>query len=195
MKKLSVFVLVLCLVCSCVWAFPGKAASSGNSSVESSETKETSEQLWEEVQKSANSYETEQNEMSEELSTLLADLQNSSRLTKSGLSELISKLEVLQEDIEAVNADSRAKDEQIKALASKAYGFHFYANAGAVLGFKNTFPTLGAVLNLGVKFGAGWTVGTGLQYQLMTFDEDGKHFDYHWNIDKLSITATVGFEW
>ena len=194
MRKLSVFVLVLCLVCSCVWAFPGKA-SSGNSSSESSVKEETSEELWEEVQKSLNCSETEQSEMSQELSTLLEDLQNSSRLTKSGLSELISKLEALQEDIETVNADSRAKDEQIKALASKAYGFPFYANAGAVLGFKDTFPTLGAVMNLGVKFGAGWTIGTGLQYQLITFDDEGKHFDYHWNIDKLSITATVGFEW
>ena len=196
MKKLSVFLLVLCLVCSCVWAFPGKK-SSEESAPESSpvaeETPATSEELWEEVQSQISS-EIEQNEMSEALSNLLEDLQSNSRLTKSQLSELILRLEELQSDVEIVNADSRAKDEQIKALAAKAYGFHFYANVGAVVGFKDAKPTLGGVLNVGFKFGGGWTVGTGIQYQLMTFEE-GKKFDFSWNIDKLSITATMGYEW
>lgn len=195
MKKLSVFLLVLLLVCSCAWAFPGKK-SSEESAPESSPVEEapvTSEELWEEVL-SQTSSETEQSEMSEALSNLLEDLQSNSRLTKSQLSELILKLEALQSDIEVVNADSRAKDEQIKALANKAYGFHFFANAGAVVGFKDAKPTLGGVFNIGIKFGGGWTMGTGIQYQLMTFEGE-KKFDFSWNIDKLSITATMGYEW
>lgn len=194
MKRLSVLLLVLLLVSSCVWAFPGKS-SSGKSVTESSEkpVEETSEELWDKVQSQISS-EIEPSETSEALSNLLEDLQSNSRLTKSQLSELILKLEELQTDIEIVNADSKAKDEQIAALASKAYGFHFYVNGGAVLGFKDAKPTLGAVLNVGVKFGGGWTAGTGAQYQLITFDSD-KKFDLSWNIDKLSITATVGYEW
>lgn len=55
-------------------------------------------------------------------------------------------------------------DEQIAELAKKATGFHFYVNGEAVLGFKNVMPTLGAVVNLGVKFGGDRTASTGVQY-------------------------------
>lgn len=193
MRKLSVLCLALLLVCSCAWAFPFSKASSGKSGAESSEApQESSEELWDKVQSQISS-ETEQSGTSEALSNLLEDLQSNSRLTKSQLSELISKLEELQSDIEIVNADSRAKDEQIAALAKKANGFHFFVNGGAVLGFKDAKPTIGAVANVGVKFGGGWTAGTGVQYQVLSFDSENK-FDLSWNIDKLSITATIGYE-
>lgn len=191
MKRLSVSLLVLFLVCSCVWAFPKKEASSKSSEVSS---QETVEQLWEEVKQSASSSETAQSETSEALSSLLDDLSNSSKLTKQQLSELISKLEGIEADIEVVNADSRAKDEQIAVLLKKAKSVKFFTNFGAVVGFKNAVPTLGAVVNLGVKFGNGIQIGTGAQYQIASFSTD-KILDVSWNIDKLSLTTTIGYEW
>lgn len=190
MKKLSLFLLVLLLGACCVWAFPFSKNSQEKSGSTSS-TEETDD-LWDQVQSQISS-ETGPAETSQALSNLLEDLQDNSRLTKTQLSELISKLEVLQEDIDTVNADSRAKDEQIAELSKKANGFHFYVNGGAVLGFKNTLPTLGAVCNVGVKFAGGWTAGTGVQYSIVTFGGD-KKFDFGWDIDKLSITATFGYE-
>ena len=141
---------------SFVWAFPKSGKSSENSEASSVEqTVQTSDQLWEEVQKSVESSETARSETSDALSNLLEDLSDNSRLTKQQLSALISQLEVIEEDFKVMAADSEAKDKTIEALAKKANSVKFFVNAGGVIGFKNSVPTLGAVGNFGIKLGNG----------------------------------------
>lgn len=180
---------------SFVWAFPKSGKSSENSEASSVEqTVQTSEQLWKEVQKSVEPSETAQSETSEALSNLLEDLSDNSRLTKQQLSALISQLEVIEEDFKVMAADSEAKDKTIEALAKKANSVKFFVNAGGVIGFKNSVPTLGAVGNFGIKLGNGMQFQTGVQYQFITLGENRK-IDLSWDLDKLSIAATVGYEW
>lgn len=145
---------------------------------------------------------------SEKLSTLLGDLQSNSRLTSKQLTDLISQLELIQSDFDMVATDSASKEEIIstiqqlnqkqaddiaylKGMYDRESGTKFFANVGAVLGFKAAQPTFGATAEMGMRIGNGLTIGFGGQYILF----ENQTFSPAWNIDKLSITGKVGWEW
>ena len=217
-KRIVTLLLVLLLACACAWAFPKKESSPSLST--SSAPKEsvttapvpqaqaavsTSQEVTQVLEQSCVS---EPDKTSEALSTLLGDLQSNSRLTSKQLTELITQLEKIYSDFELVANDSTVKEEIIatikemnqkqaddiayfKGLYDKEASTKFFANVGAVLGFKSLLPTIGVSAEMGLRIGSGFTIGVGAQYTLF----EGTQFKPEWDLDKLAITGKIGWEW
>lgn len=228
-KKFLLLFLVLVLVSSCAWAFPKKVESSKPSLVESvkdlvmppksTESVTMKEQAPAPVVEELSPVtqtpvlapvsETEPDKVSQELLSLLEGLNDSSRLTKGQLLELIYQLETIQSDFELVAQDSAVKDDiiaqiqetnakqaddiaYIKGKYEKEIGTKFFANVGGVLGINDMMkPVLGVTGEMGLRFGKGLTLGVGAQYMLF---EDWK-FKPVIDLRKLTVTGSIGWEW
>lgn len=221
MKKIIVLCVILSLVCFSLSAFPsfGKPSEKEEIPVQEAPTLEIVEELppveapQEAVEPSEEAKQVEELQkdlatMSETLRSLQAEVDSTKVMTSGKKDEIDSLVGQIASDVEIVLADLDEKEAIITELAEansaqadqiaylqgkydKEISTKFFANAGVAIGFKGNAPTWGVTGNLGLRFGKGLLVGTGVQYMVGTFTD--KPFDL--GIDNLSINVTIGWEW
>lgn len=130
--------------------------------------------------------------LTESLKLQLESLKSENQITDAQYDEVLASLNDLASK-NATQADQIAYDSGYKAGIASKDKTKFFANAGFVLGFENSSPTWGITGNLGMKFGKGFMVSTGISYMLGDFV--GKPFYTSWDIDNLTISLTAGWEW
>ena len=178
------------VACSCVWAWPTKATKDAAApEAVAVEVKEAQTS-----QNSPDSSVTEQQQINESLNKLLEILNGSKYLMgASKIEDVLVGVEAVSSDIALQNALIEAQNTQItdlKGQLKKATRTKFFADMGVVLGFQDAL-SYGVVGDLGMKTG-GVMVKTGLQY---TLGNTAVGFAPAWDIRKMSVTATVGYEW
>lgn len=178
-KAFVVFFVVCLLASSSVWAIPGIKKPA--------ETPEVPDVLV--VTDTTGNSESAQSAKyvtSEELLEIL---------NKSGWVLGGSKIEKLQEGVEAISKTNLEQNLEIARLAAalkKEQSTKFFADFGAAFGFRSEMVQYGIVGDMGIRFGKGLMVKTGAQYMVGDF---GKLELPTWSIENLSLTATVGWEW
>ena len=174
-KRLFVFALVLVLGLAQVFAWPTKATSAP---VESVKTEE----------KSANPSLEMQNDVSTKLTETSANLENKVVVAGADLNTLKSDMVSLSSSVSALIADNR----DLQARLAAETGTKYFMDFGMLFGFKEKAMKVGAVGEMGIRFGKGLLVKTGIQYSAF---EIGKIELPQFTIDDLSMTLTVGWEW
>lgn len=220
-KKLSTFLVVLLVASCLLSAFPSskKPLEVKEAPVQEVPTTETVEESLQQeapqevVEPSEEVKRVEELEhdlatMSETLKSLQSEVDSTKVMTSGKKEEIDSLVGQIASDVEIVLADLEEKEAIIAELAEansaqadqiayiqgrydKELATKFYANVGGVIGFKGNAPTWGVTGNIGLRFGKGLLIGTGVQYMVGTFT--AKPFDL--GIDNLSINVTVGWEW
>ena len=187
-KRCFMFCVVLALALVQVMAWPWDA-------------KET-KVLFETEQSPAVAVENSQNPSSEEPKTASADFSEISTKLDGKLVVVGNDLVTLKEDVNSMAsalailiADNRALNDSLEEMTGKyekANGTKFFADLGAAFGFKSERVQLGAVGDMGIRFGRGFMVKTGVQYMVCDF---GAWKMPEWSIENLTVSATIGWEW
>ena len=128
----------------------------------------------------------------ESLKTQLDSLKGVNAISDEMYSEALTSLNNLAEKNTTLSDENAYNSGYIAGLEKKERQTKFFANTGVVLGFSNSMPTWGVTGNMGIKLGRGLMVGTGLNYMIGDFTSP---VDLVWDLDKLSINATIGWEW
>ncbi len=169
-KRFSIFSLVLLLVCSWLWAFPGRQKASG-----------TETAIVEEPQISA--VEEEKNTSGTLLESILIQSQASSKkdvtLTQMEIQAIERELAEAKDDLAVLEKISKEKDEAINKLtqvnnnqadriaaAEAEQGTKPYMLASAIMGFEDNEPTIGVGATLGLRIGNSMMVEAGADYSL-----------------------------
>lgn len=128
----------------------------------------------------------------ESLKTQLDSLKGVNAISDEMYSEALSSLNNLAEKNTALSDENAYNSGYIAGLEKKEKQTKFFANVGGVIGFNNSIPTWGVTSNIGLKMGHGLMIGTGLSYTIGDFTTP---VELKWDLDKLSINATIGWEW
>lgn len=198
-RKLSVFLLVLLVVSCCVWALPGakKATAIQEEVVVEGGVQETSTSQDLQSQSLPETTETltTLNELMEYLKKNNFILGNQQI---GNVAEKVEKaIENVSSDIDITNTLLLAQQEQIEALKKDALSTRFFADFGVAVGFKEDDIRLGMLGEMGIKFGKGWLLKTGVQWmavdgsQIKTLFKTAPSF----KIEDMTITCTFGYEW
>lgn len=175
------FAVVCLLASSCVWAIPGAKKSVAPEPQE--------QQVVHAVTLTTETSESEATEKSisyEELSAIL---------NKAGWfigGSTIDKISAGVDAIQATNDEQNAEIARLAAALKKEQSTKFFADFGAAFGFQAEKVQYGVTGDMGIRFGKGLMVKTGAQYMLGNV---GKLETPHWDIEDLSLTCTVGWEW
>lgn len=209
--------LVLLLVCSCAWAFPGRAKASGPEPeatqagslqipeqpevilpVETTITSEQTSKLSEILPVSSEvAAVPEQSTESVAIdSDLLADLIDQ-RLDKilTGVNDAegyTNDIEAEKAEIAAANAAQADEIARKDALLKKEQGTKAFGKINGVLSFENNLPVFGAGASLGLRFGRGLLIEVGANYMIGNLIT-APVLDL--SLDRLSIIASIGWEW
>lgn len=155
---------------------------------------------------------TSLDKLTQDLKALSTTAQNSmltSSEVKQGLIELqnnwesYKKLEEVEDEalysaLDAISALESSNSEQADNIArlterlDSATSTKAYGRVGGVIGFDNLEPIWGITGALGVRFGESFLTEVGASYMLGSFT---KPIDLTPSLDKLQISASVGWEW
>jgi len=183
-KRLSILLVVLLVVSSFVWALPGAKKTT--------EVVAQSEPATSTSADSLNSTESEAKEISTSLTELLKLLENKTALWGSQIEAVKEAATDVSYDVNMSNALNLTLTEQVDSLKKELNKTRFFVDFGVAFGFKEKAITYGAVADMGMKFGKGFIVKTGVQYMVGDFS-DIKNVS--WSLDNLTVSATVGWEW
>lgn len=185
-KRYAVFFVVFLLVCSSAWAIPGiRKPSEEKPSAESTSEVIIIENSESEANVKYVSY--------EELSKIL-----NGRIEILGterIDTILTTVDKLEQTVKEQNEEIARQDQEIaevKAAYAKEMGTKYFADLGAAFGFKDTKVQYGFVGDMGLRFGKGLMVKTGVQYMV---GDLGQWKAPSWSIDNLTVSATVGWEW
>ncbi len=128
----------------------------------------------------------------ENLKTQLENLKGVNKISDEQYDEVLSDLNRLASNNASMADENAYSKGYIAGLEERERQTKFFANAGAVIGFEDKLPTWGITGNMGMKFGRGLMIGTGINYMLGDFSHP---IDLKWDLDNLSINATIGWEW
>lgn len=188
-KKLSIFLLVLLVASSFAWALPGAKkttqAATPTAVVEVPETSTSAES-----QSSTESVPSETSTNSEELLALME--KNDYLWGADDIKEVKSIVEDIALDIEVSNAINAAQTDQIDSLKKELKATRFFADAGVAFGFTEGGINYGVAGDMGIKFGKGLITKVGVQYMLGNLTDIT---NLQWNIENMTVQATVGWEW
>ena len=141
----------------------------------------------EQVTATQNSSEVMQNEQSEDSQKTLTSLDG--KVVIFG-----SELETVKKDVEDVQSAMALliqKNEILENNLKKANGTKFFADTGIAIGFGEESIQCGLTADIGTRIGGSFMVKTGVQYMIGSFGA----FDLGWDLKKLTVNATVGWEW
>ena len=105
-----------------------------------------------------------------------------------------SELETIKKDMEDVQVATDLliqKNAMLEESLKKANGTKLFADVGIAIGFGDDSIKYGITGDVGTRFGKSFMVKTGIQYMLGSF---GK-VDFGWNLQNLTVNATIGWEW
>lgn len=105
-----------------------------------------------------------------------------------------SELETVKKDVEDVQSAMALlvqKNEILENNLKKANGTKFFADAGVAIGFGEESVQYGLTADIGMRFGGSFMVKTGVQYMVGSFGA----IDIGWDLKKMTVNATVGWEW
>ena len=105
-----------------------------------------------------------------------------------------SELETVKKDVEDVQSAMELlvqKNEILENNLKKANGTKFFADAGVAIGFGEESVQYGFTADIGMRFGGSFMVKTGVQYMVGSFGA----IDIGWDLKKMTVNATVGWEW
>ena len=105
-----------------------------------------------------------------------------------------SELETVKKDVEDVQSAMELlvqKNEILENNLKKANGTKFFADAGVAIGFGEESVQYGLTADIGMRFGGSFMVKTGVQYMVGSFGA----IDIGWDLKKMTVNATVGWEW
>ena len=229
-KKLLTLLVVLLVVCSCVWALPGAKKTNQVTTAESTQqtqeltspdsldlsqkkTTETSRdskstEIASTVQPEKKVAETEkesQNSLAsleesyktavttDKLNELLTLVEKSNLILGAEKIDTVSKgLTDISQDLEMNSALIAAQSSQIESLKKELKATRFFMDAGVAFGFKENGLNYGVVGDMGIKFGAGFLTKVGVQYMLGDLSDIKS---LKWNLENMTVSATIGWEW
>ena len=187
-RKYFMFFVVLVLVLAQVSAWPTKTekpAPAQVTEVSPVEAEENSVSPSSETQKT----------VSTDYSEILTKLDSQKVVLGSDLQTLKDDVGAMASAMAVLVADNRALNDSL-AAAQKKYADEmktkYFADFGASFGFKESKILYGGVAEMGLRFGRGLMVKTGANYLI---GEVGKLELPSWNIEQLTLTCTVGWEW
>ena len=105
-----------------------------------------------------------------------------------------SQLETVKKDVEDVQSAMAlliAKNEELETSLKKANGTKFFADFGVAVGFGEASVMYGLTGDIGMRFGGSFMVKTGVQYMVGSFGS----LNLGWDLKKMTVNATVGWEW
>lgn len=194
LKKCFMFCVVLVLALGSVMAWP-VTLKKPTTIVETINGKATeSEVILNEI--STNSTNSSESTVTPEVVAVVVDediveLETKKKLSGDELEEFKVKYADLKND---VNALIRQNDELVadntKLLKEKKS--KFFADLGLAFGFEDKALMYGFAGDIGMRFGSSFMGKIGATYMFGSF-ADIKNIG--WNIDKLTVSATVGWEW
>lgn len=222
-KALLVSLLLLCVVVSQLAAWPirseRKEASQTPVASQAYTVPSTAQVQTAQQTPSTSSSKESASELREQLSALQEDLTSSKKVTqgmRDDFADLIAafqsyisledvedslavdnsgKLDKVQgqlSDVLIKNAEQADRLAEIASALEKERGTKFFARVGGVIGFSDLMPTWGVSTSLGVRFGKGFLVEAGAQYMIGDFVSMPTIKP---DLDKLQLTASVGWEW
>lgn len=171
-RKLSIFLLVLLVACSSLWAFPGRVTAS-----RATETTDTLEaEVLPEVQ-SQDSGTLPEAASTEPLTSSVTDqvmekVAQGRRLTASDAAALTLELTALQEDLAALETVSAEKDALIDALTKSAgeAGSKAWLMLDGIAGMRDQKPEFGLGLSFGTRLGNSLMMNLGVDWMFMSLD-------------------------
>ena len=184
-RKYFMFFVVLVLVSVQVFAWPTKTEKAVVTEASPVVAEENSVSPSSEMQKTVS---TDYSEILTKLDSQKVVLGSDLQTLKDDVGSMASALTILIADNRALN-DSLA---EVTGKYEKANGTKFFADLGAAFGFKSEKIQYGFVGDMGLRFGKGLLVKTGVQYML---GDVGKIEMPTWDIGALTVSATVGWEW
>ena len=177
MKKLAALSLILLLLSGSVFALAPLRASTSEAAQESAATVSTSSTTLSTGEPSGTTNDYEE---------LLKAFENRGYFVSKGtLSELENGVVSLYEDY----LEKAALADAYKSETTKT---RFFADFGVAFGFSEKTILYGATADFGLKLGRGLMIKTGATYMIGDFS-DFKNVE--WSLDKLTVSATVGWEW
>ena len=105
-----------------------------------------------------------------------------------------SELETVKKDVEDVQSAMALlvqKNEILENNLKKANGTKLFADAGVAIGFGEESIQCGLTADIGMRFGGSFMVKAGVQYMVGSFGA----IDIGWDLKKMTVNATVGWEW
>ncbi len=138
----------------------------------------------------ASSFACETSTNSEELLALME--KNDYLWGADDIKEVKSIVEDIALDIELSNAINAAQTDQIDSLKKELKATRFFADAGVAFGFTEGGINYGVAGDMGIKFGKGLITKVGVQYMLGNLTDIT---NLQWNIENMTVQATVGWEW
>ena len=183
--SVALFVVFL-LASSFVWAIPGIKKPSA----ETQQSTSTPEQA---IIVSSESDQNVKYVTYEEISEILSNkgwVLGGEKLDKvqSGVDSLQATLEEQNDEIDRQEAEIK----ELKALVKKETGTKYFMDLGAAFGFRSEKVQYGIVGDMGLRFGKGLMVKTGVQYMV---GDMGTWKMPSWSMDALTVSTTVGWEW
>lgn len=193
-KKAFVLLLVSCVVCSSVWALPG---NNQKRSTEASAKAELHEPIYQTVSEEQEILQ----ESSETKSPIYEAVEETVTVSKADLEEVVAIVEELVAVIEEANAEADVVAEAA-SVVDRAYNLGFvadkdiakvFAKTNFLVGFAGGIPKWGLGAELGLNIGNGLIVSAGASYMVGGFTMDTIVEPY--NIDKVSFSIGIGWEW
>ena len=186
-KQLAVFSVVLLLVCSSAWAIPGiRKTSDEKPSAESTPEVIIIENSESEVKANYVSY--------EELSQILDG--KIKVLGAERIDSILATVDNLEKTVNEQNDEIERQEKEIaevKAAYAKEVGTKYFADLGMAFGFKADKLQYGFCADMGLRFGKGLMVKTGVQYMVADVGKfELPKFD---SLEPMTVNVTVGWEW
>ena len=120
----------------------------------------------------------------------IVELQSTKKLSGDDLTEFVVKYTDLKSNVHELEKENdKLIEDNTKLLKEKKS--KFFADAGLAFGFENKALQFGLAGDIGMRFGSSLLGKIGATYMFGSFAEA----DFGWNIDKLTVSATVGWEW
>lgn len=193
-RRLAAFLLVL-LVASCyVWAFPGRkeqAIQADSTQAEMTYTKsgamKESNDLEKDLKEPATSL--KENDYSKQE---LKDIIEEQYKDQMEAEEDNQRLREENETLSAANAKQADDLAYTRGQLDKASSVKAFANLKAVIGFEDKLPTWGLGGDFGLRFKSGLMLSAGATYILGDFKNP---IDFSWDLDSLSMSMGIGWEW
>lgn len=202
-RRYALIFLALLLVCSSLWAFPGRGEE---------KTKTTAPQITVTVMEPTAEAESQKDTSgtpSETISTEQNSLQKNSLekaveiadsgslLIGSKYDELLFNLNEAQKDKDAAEKASEEKDAEIANLkedlaeAEKETGAKAYLMLDGIIGFSEGVPDYGLGLTVGTRIGNNLMAELGVDYTIGKFDSGMVIKEF--NLDNFEFRASVGW--
>lgn len=198
-RKLSLILLALLLVCSSLWAFPGRGEK--EAVIVQSPTVTTTE-LMQEAEPQNNTSGTLSEDIStEQNSSQKNSLEKAVEIADSGsiligskYDELLFNLTEAQKDAAVAEKASEQKDAEIASLkkdlakAEKETGTKAYIMLDGIIGFENMIPQFGVSASLGTRLGNSLMLEVGADYMI-----GGMNGYNQFSLDNFEFRAGVGW--